>query len=93
MELELLKGGALRIDRGEVGFSSSDEDLPEKKVAAGEGFEAHVHGKGEEDAGAARGVNEGGNGVDFYEVGEAKDERPESRNLKEQQRDHGGLCP
>ncbi|XXG42309.1 hypothetical protein AAC387_Pa01g2623 [Persea americana] len=42
MELELLKGGAFRIDRGEVGFSSSDEDLPEKKVAVGEGFEAHV---------------------------------------------------
>ena len=50
-------------------------------------------GKGEEDAGAVRGVSEGVNDVDFYEVGEAKDERPESRNLKEQQRDHGGLCP
>ena len=28
-------------------------------------------GKGEEDAGAARGVNEGGSDVNFYEVGEA----------------------
>ena len=48
-------------------------------------------GKGEEDADDARGVNEGGSEVDFYEVREAGDELPESRNLKEQRRDHGGL--